>query len=244
MRHWLRRLLQSVLVFIVVIMVGFVALDYYFVHDSQIRIRVVTAFQSRVEKNHIHVLTYNQIPSIFREAMIATEDRRFAWDPGVDPVGILRSLIVDVEKDGYVEGGSTITQQLVDNTILNQQKTLTRKIKQAFYAIGLYDTMSKSEVFQLYSNVIYFGHGAYGLYNAAETYFGEPPKLLNSGELTMLAGLPNSPHSFDPYRSMTLARARQKIVLDNMVDAGVFNQTQAASVWKQPIQLKPRGSQS
>lgn len=238
MRFFIRRFVRSVLALVVLLCVLFGFLDYYFVHVSHIRSRVVTAFETRVHKFRIHVLGYNEIPTEFRQAIIATEDRRFAWDPGIDPVGILRSLIVDVEKDGYVEGGSTITQQLVDNTILNQQKTLTRKAKQAFYAIGLYDTMTKLEVFQLYTNVIYFGHGAYGLYNAAETYFGKTPRQLNGGELTMLAGLPNSPHSYDPFRSMQLARARQRVVLTNMVDDGVLTKSEANHIWNLPIRLR------
>lgn len=239
MRRIIRALWRAALVFFLVTAVSFFCLDYYFLHESAVKTRVESAFAARVRMYHIHALTYGQIPQMFYDAMVATEDRRFAWDPGIDPIGILRSVVVDVEKDGYVEGGSTITQQLVDNTILNQQKTLIRKTRQAFYAIGLFDTMSKQEVFQLYTNAIYFGQGAYGLYNASMTYFGRPPDQLNRGELTLLAGLPNSPQTYDPYRHLLLARARQKVVLDNMVDAGFLTQVQAGQIAKEPLRLKP-----
>jgi len=210
---------------------------YYFRHVYPIDIHVRTAANQRMAERHVQPLTYAQLPSVFRTAVIATEDRRFAWDPGVDPIGIARSIVVDVEKDGYVEGGSTITQQLVDNTVLSHQKTMTRKLAQAFYAIGLYDTMTKQDVFTLYANVIYFGNGAYGLQRAAQTYFGEPASKLNAGELTMLAGLPNAPSAYDPFRSLTLARQRQHIVVDNMVDAGFITAAQAAAIYRLPIAL-------
>ena len=242
MRRFIRALWRATLGLLVATVVLFFCLDYYFVHDSTVKTRVENALSARVRLYHIHPLTSAQIPTMFYDAMVATEDRRFAWDPGVDPIGILRSIVVDVEKDGYVEGGSTITQQLVDNTILNQQKTLLRKVRQAFYAVGLFDTMNKQEVFQLYTNAIYFGQGAYGLYNASMIYFGIPPAQLNVGELALLAGLPNSPQTYDPYRHLSLAIARQKVVLDNMVDAGYLTQVQASQIEKQPLRLQGQKS--
>lgn len=129
------------------------------------------------------------------------------------------------------------TQQLVDNTLLDQDKTLTRKIRQAFYAIGLYDTMNKREIFTTYTNVIYYVNGAYGLYNASLVYFGVSPSALNDGELTMLAGIPNDPHGDDPFRSFSDARERQQIVLHNMIDNGVINSSEARKIFEEPIHL-------
>ncbi|MDP9728106.1 glycosyl transferase [Alicyclobacillus sp. TC] len=213
------------------------AMDFYYHKIFPIARAVQLAAERKMIRYHVHPLTYSEIPSFYRDAVIATEDRRFAWDPGIDPVGILRSFIVDVEKDGYVEGGSTITQQLIDNTILHHRKTIPYKIHQALDAIGLYDTMSKKEVFQLYANVIYFGHGAYGLYNASEVYFHLPPNRCNLGELAMLAGLPNAPSVYDPFKSMRLARLRESIVLENMVDDGLLSVKQSQTVYAQPIRL-------
>jgi monofunctional glycosyltransferase len=174
---------------------------------------------------------------MYRDAVIATEDRRFAWDPGIDPVGIVRSVFVDIGHDGYIQGGSTLTQQLADNTILSRQKSLSYKLTQAFYAIGIYDTVSKPKTFEMYANVIYFGNGAYGVYNAAKMYFGMDFNRLNDGELTMLAGLPNAPSVYDPFRHFSLARQRQSIVLENMVNAGIITQQRAKAIYQEPIRL-------
>ncbi|MCL6632822.1 MAG: transglycosylase domain-containing protein [Alicyclobacillus herbarius] len=210
----------------------------YFTRVRHIDREVEAAVANRILAYHVHPLNYEQIPSFFREAIISTEDRRFWWDPGIDPVGILRSLYVDIEADGYVEGGSTITQQLVDNTLLSKRKSIVRKLRQAVYAIGIYDTMSKRQTLTDYVNVIYFGHGAYGLYNAAETYFGLPPAALNEGELSLLAGLPNGPSLYDPLVSLKLARSRQWVVLENMVDAGRLSKAEAEAIYHQPLRLK------
>ncbi|WP_206830406.1 biosynthetic peptidoglycan transglycosylase [Alicyclobacillus fructus] len=212
--------------------------DLYFHTVDLVAARVRQAAAVRMRDERVHPVRYDQIPAVFREAIIATEDRRFWSDPGVDPVGIARSIVVDVERDGYVEGGSTLTQQLVDNTLLSKEKTLRRKLLQAWYAVGLYDTMSKREIFTLYANVVYFGHGAYGLYNACETYFGKPPWACNAGELTLVAGLPNAPSAYDPLVHYDLARSRQKVVLENLVDDGQLTATQAMAIWQEPIQLR------
>jgi monofunctional glycosyltransferase len=219
-------------------LIGFGLLDLYFTKVRPIGHEVKAAVAERMAAHHVHPLTYAEIPAFFREAVISTEDRRFWWDPGIDPIGILRSVYVDIEADGYVEGASTITQQLVDNTLLSKQKTITRKVLQMVYAIGIYDTTDKKQTLTDYVNVIYFGHGAYGLYNAALTYFGRPPSALNEGELSLLAGLPNGPSVYDPYRSLQLARKRQWVVLQNMMDAGHLTRDEAQTIYHQPLRLK------
>jgi len=128
---------------------------------------------------------------------------------------------------------------LIHNTLLsNTSKSLTWKLRESAYAIGMYDTMSKQETFAFYTNVIYFGHGANGLYQATETYFGKTPSELNAGELTMLAGLPNGPSVYDPYKSRTLAINRQHVVIQNMVDNGVISESQAKQITNEPIVLR------
>jgi monofunctional glycosyltransferase len=232
------RLLATFAGFLLFLLIAFyLGTLYYFSHVNRIASKVQASATEHAKNRNIHVLSYTQIPEMYRNAVVATEDRRFAWDPGIDPLGTARSLMVDVEKDGYVEGGSTITQQLIDQTVIGQRKTLTRKVMQAFYAIGLYETMSKPKIFTLYANDIYFGHGAYGLFAASETYFGRPPAQLNDGELTMLAGLPNAPSVFDPYQSLTAARKRQAIVLQSMVDNGQITVEQSKEITQLPIRL-------
>ncbi|MBX6353169.1 MAG: transglycosylase domain-containing protein [Thermoflavifilum sp.] len=181
---------------------------------------------------------YDQIPVVFRQAVIATEDRSFDSNVGVDWRGVARALLVDALARRPLQGGSTITQQLVHNTLLaGQPKTIAWKIHETLDAIGLYDTMSKADTFALYVNDIYYGHGAYGLAAAAHVYFGRSPAALNAGELTMLAGLPNAPSVYDPLRNYELARQRQAAVIDNMVDAGYISEAQGKQILAEPIRL-------
>lgn len=152
----------------------FLGLTYYFRHIDHFREKLLTRVQVKVRDRQIHPLTYSQIASIYREAVIATEDRRFNWDPGIDPVGILRSLVVDVSQDGYVQGGSTITQQLVDNTLVHREKSLRYKLTQAFYAIGIYDTFSKEQTFEMYANLIYFTRSVWILQRGRNVFWEIP----------------------------------------------------------------------
>lgn len=237
----MKRLIKGIFALACLIAIGLGIMNVYFHRVYPIAPALRTAAAEQIQVHHVHMLSDAQIPLTYKNAVISTEDRRFYSDPGIDPIGILRSVVVDIQRDGYVEGGSTITQQLVDNTLLNKQKTLARKVMQMLYAIGIYDTMSKSEVLTLYANVIYFGHGAYGLYNAAETYFHRTPSECNEGELTLLAGLPNAPSVYDPFRALTLARQRQHVVLENMVDAGLITHAQATKIYAEPLRLRSQG---
>lgn len=185
-----------------------------------------------------HFLPYDQIPHMYIRAVVATEDRSFFSNIGIDLIGMGRALYVDVRQNAIAQGGSTITEQLVKNALLSPQRSPISTLLEPLYAIGLYDTMSKQETFALYANDIYFGQGAYGLYNAAETYFAKSPSLLNDGELTMLAGLPNAPSAYDPFYAMSLARQRQQLVLMNMINAGMLTSSQANRIFGEPIRLK------
>jgi penicillin-binding protein 1A/penicillin-binding protein 2A len=220
---------------VLVLLGGF---TYHFWYVVNFHKKLSSNVQAKVLEHQIRPLVFPEIPLIYREAVISTEDQSFSWNPGIDPVGILRSLIVDVGQARYVEGGSTITQQLVDNTLIHREKSLRYKLTQAFYALGIYVTFNKEQTFEMYTNVIYFGHGAFGLYNASKTYFGKGPAQLNAGELTMLAGLPNAPRIYDPFKNLSLARQRQSIVLKNMVEDHLISKQESAQIFDQPIRLK------
>jgi monofunctional glycosyltransferase len=238
--NWLFRMIVRLLVMVVVLIAAiFGGCEWYFTKLHPMAPRLSLQVATIVKERGIHELSYDQIPAFYRHAVIATEDRRFTSDPGIDLVGIARSIFTDIQRDGYVEGGSTITQQLVDNTLLSQQKSLQRKVLQALYAIGVYDSVPKHQVFADYANVIYFGNHAYGLYQASETYFGRPPQHLNEGELAMLAGLPNAPSAYNPIHHYQLAKQRQGDVIQNMVDAGYLTKQQGQAVATEPIRLSP-----
>lgn len=228
------------LVFIsVVLSTGWFGIKYYFTYVNRISDQVRSVVINQVQVHHTRYLTYNDIPEMYRNAVIVTEDRSFFTNQGIDLRGILRAILVDLSSKQPLQGGSTITQQLIHNTVLsNMSKTLTWKLLESIYAIGIYDTLSKQETFELYANVIYFGHGANGLYQAAETYFGKSPSELRAGELTMLAGLPNAPSDYDPYLNMKLARERQHIVIECMVDSGVITESQAKQIISETIGLR------
>lgn len=214
---------------------------FYFTWINPVAVDVRQAVLVRAKERQVHVLTYNEIPSGFRDAIIATEDRTFFTNIGIDPVGIVRSFFVDVASDKFAQGGSTITQQLVRGAYLGEtQKTLKRKITEAFFSIGLSRTMSKEDIFMLYTNDIYYGEGAYGLSDAAQTYFGRTPQQLNQAELAMLAGIPNAPSAYDPFVALNLAKQRQHDVVQNMVEAGKITQAQADLILKQPLRFKSK----
>lgn len=214
------------------------AVPFYFHTINPVGARVRTAAEQMMKTRNSRYVTYGQIPAFYREAVIATEDRRFETNIGLDFMGIFRALLTDIRLAQPVQGGSTITQQLVHNTILNNQpKTFGWKMTETIDAVGLHTSMSKAETLTLYVNVIYFGEGAYGVDAAARTYFGRPAGSLNKGELSLLAGLPNAPSVYDPFVNPTLAKQRQQQVLESMVYAGLLTEQQARQIEAEPIRL-------
>ncbi len=239
MKIFIKDMLKFLILIFIVLCISWFGLKYYFSHVNIIADKVRRDVLTQVQAHHSQLLTYNDIPKMYRNAIISTEDRSFFTNKGIDVRGTVRAVFVDVKSGQSLQGGSTITQQLIHNTILsNTSKSLTWKLYESAYAIGVYDTMSKQETFAFYTNVIYFGHGANGLYQAAETYFGKVPSELNAGELTMLAGIPNAPSVYDPYKNRTLALQRQHLVVQNMVDNGVISESQAKQIISEPIVLK------
>lgn len=186
------------------------------------------------EKNRLPV-ELNQISPLLVRAFLDTEDRRFYEHSGVDLRAIARAVTVNARAGSAVEGGSTITQQLVKNSLLSSEKTLHRKIAEALLALDLERKLSKDEILQLYLNRIYFGHGAYGVESAARIYFGKSAQNLSLAEATMLAGIPKNPRKYSPYYNPNEARVRQNVVLDKMVEAGDITVAQATEARGQEL---------
>lgn len=174
------------------------------------------------------------------DASVAAEDASFWSNPGFDPYAILRSAFI--EAGGGTTGASTITQQLVrglyPDTIGNQ-RSITRKIREAIVAYEFSKQYKKTEVMQMYLNTIYYGHLSYGIDAASQTYFNKHPWDLTLGEAAMLAGLPQAPSLYDPIQNYELARARQKYVLDRMVKQGMITAEQADDAYAQPLNPQP-----
>ena len=167
--------------------------------------------------------TLDQLPQTYIEAVLAVEDKRFYRHPGIDPIAIGRALVNDIRAGSYVEGGSTITQQLAKNQFFTQDKKLVRKISEMFMAFQIESVLDKDKILELYINSIFFGNGYYCVADASEGYFGKKPSEMDFDECTLLAGIPNAPSSYNPFASPELARQRQAQVLDKMKRAGYLD---------------------
>jgi membrane peptidoglycan carboxypeptidase len=142
-------------------------------------------------------VTYDQLPPVLIDAVVSAEDRGFFQHSGVDPMGIARALVANVRNESVQQGGSTITQQYVKNVYLTQERTFTRKIKEAALAVKVERELSKDEILTRYLNVIYFGRGAYGVQAASRAYFGKNVEDLDLPQAAYLAGLIRSPETAD-----------------------------------------------
>ena len=139
-----------------------------------------------------------QIPELLKQAILTTEDRKFYRHSGVDLKGVLRALLRDIQARKFVEGASTITQQLAKTLFLTPQKTLVRKIREAFLAFQLERRYTKEEILELYLNMVYFGSGAYGVASAADVFFAKTLAELDLAECALIAAMPKAPSRFSP----------------------------------------------
>ncbi|HLC40537.1 MAG TPA: PBP1A family penicillin-binding protein [Methylomirabilota bacterium] len=180
-----------------------------------------------------------QIPKPVQQAILAMEDSRFYSHFGVDPMGILRAIYQNFRQGRIAEGGSTITQQLAKVLFLTPDKSLERKLKEAFLALELERRYSKDRILELYLNHIYFGHGSYGVEAAARTYFGRSVTELSIADAALLASLPQAPGKYSPFLHPDSARRRRGLVVNRMVDVGFIKKEQGAQVNAAPIALVP-----
>lgn len=201
--------------------------------------RLITTIHS--VENRLPV-SINKIPKQLQNAFIAAEDARFYQHIGIDPRGILRAVWSNITDRGVSEGGSTITQQLARNALLSQERTLKRKIQEAFLALQIERQFSKDEILEMYMNQIYFGQGAYGVQAASQVYFGKNVEELSLGEAAMIAGLPQSPNYYSPLSNMKSAKERQATVLDQMAKYGYIEQETANQIKVKEIKLVSRSS--
>ncbi|GMV63854.1 MAG: hypothetical protein AMXMBFR74_30210 [Parvibaculum sp.] len=178
------------------------------------------------------------LPAYVPQAVLATEDQRFYWHFGVDPVGLARAVVVNYKAGAYVQGGSTITQQLAKNVFLQPDRTISRKIEEMVLAVWLELRFTKEEILTLYLNRVYFGGGAYGLEAASERFFRKPARALTLPEAAMLAGLLKAPSRYSPTNDIDLARRRAGVVLQNMVNAGYISPDDARLANVAPASLE------
>ena len=186
------------------------------------------------------VVPLAEIPDMLIAAFIAAEDSRFYKHRGIDLLSIIRAFFKNLEAGSIVQGGSTITQQVTKSFFLTPERSYTRKIKEAILAYRLDKVFNKEEILFLYLNQIYLGHGAYGVEAASENYFGTSVKNLGLAECAMLAGLPQAPSRYSPFRFPERAKQRQIYVLNRMVEEGYITNIQATEAINKTLDIKPR----
>ena len=186
------------------------------------------------------IISLEKMPKMLLEAFVAAEDDRFFQHRGVDFISIARAFFKNLEAGKIVQGGSTITQQVTKSFLLTPERSYRRKIREAILAYRIEKAFSKKEILYLYLNQIYLGHGAYGVEAAAENYFGKSAADMNLAECAMLAGLPQAPSRYSPFRYPDRAKQRQIYVLNRMVAEGYITNIQATEAIDTPLDIKPR----
>ncbi|HHY36716.1 MAG TPA: penicillin-binding protein 1A [Firmicutes bacterium] len=194
------------------------------------------------EENRVPV-KLSDIPQELQDAVVAIEDARFYEHPGVDLRAIARAAWRIATRQSF-EGGSTITQQLVKNVFLTPETTLRRKIQEAILSLQIERVYTKEEILEMYLNEIHLGHGTNGVQAAAKTYFGKDVRDLNLAESAMLAGIIKRPSRYSPYNDMEAAKARQALVLDQMVKYGYISEATAQEAKEYPIEVAGRSPSS
>jgi len=181
-----------------------------------------------------------EFPDHLIKAVLATEDRRFYEHFGIDVPGTVRALVTNARAGGVVQGGSSISQQLAKNLFLSNERTIERKVKEAFLAVWLETRLTKNEILKLYLDRAYMGGGTFGVDAAAQYYFGKSARDVSMPEAAMLAGLFKAPGRFAPHINLPAARARANVVLDNLVEAGFMTEGQVFGARRNPAKTIDR----
>ncbi len=194
------------------------------VFDNQSR------FVGRLLPEKRYWVTIDRIPVFLQKAVVAVEDSRFYEHAGIDLRGIARAVVKDVVKGRLAEGGSTITQQLIKNRYLTNEKTIDRKVTESLMAIEFEKKYTKQQILEMYLNEIYYGNGAFGIAQAARLYFDKSPEELNESECAILAGIPKNPGRYNPLAKPADIGARRAIVLKRMLALGMISPKQLKKI--------------
>ncbi|MEK2689292.1 penicillin-binding protein 1A [Bdellovibrio sp. GT3] len=186
------------------------------------------------------LVPYDKIPKDLVNSFLAAEDDQFFQHKGINPQAIFRAALANLRAGRSVQGGSTITQQVAKTMMLSSEKTLTRKLSDILLAIDMEKNLSKEDILFLYLNQIYFGQGAYGVEQAAQTYYRKPVNKLTLPEMAILAGLPTAPSAYNPIRNPSRAKERQIYVLRRMAEVGFITQEQAEKAIQEPVKVYVR----
>ena len=186
------------------------------------------------------VVPLKRMPEHLKHAFLAAEDAKFYKHEGLDYPGIMRAFMKNIKAGRIVQGGSTITQQVAKSFFLSSERTIRRKIREAFMASRIEKHLSKDEILHLYLNQIYFGHGSYGVQAASESYFNKDVSELTVAEAALLAALPKAPTRYSPYTNPAGAKRRQEFVLTRMQEEGYLPKSTVLNAKNEPLQLKAK----
>jgi penicillin-binding protein 1A len=200
-------------------------------YDGQGRVIGTFSLQRRV------IASYEDYPEVLRDALVSIEDKDFYRHSGINLWRILGAAYRDIESGGKVQGASTLTMQLARNLFLSPDRSFYRKVQEALLAIQIERRFTKPQIFTLYANQIFLGHGAYGYEAASEYYFSKPAKQLKLAEAALLAGLPKAPQYYSPINHPDRAIKRRNLVLNAMLEDGKITAAQAAEAKAKPIVL-------
>ena len=224
------RNLLLLIILLIIIFVGYVTFSGYYLYKDAIS---NISLEDKIEQiqSQEDYIKINDIPEIYKNAVIAVEDHRFKDHSGIDIIATIRAILANLVQGELDQGGSTITQQLAKNLYFSQEKTFVRKVAELFVARDLEKNYSKDTILELYINTIYYGKGYYGLVQACDGFYKKYPTELTDYEATYLAGMPNAPSIYSDEKYVEFAKKRHKIVLNAMVKYGYLTQEQADEIY-------------
>jgi monofunctional glycosyltransferase len=227
-RKWTNKLVYFLIAGIFLICLYFTVSGYLMYRDA-VQGMSLSDKVAEIQSNDSYT-TLEELPEMYLRAVVAVEDHRFYKHNGIDIIAIGRALWTDIKAMSFVEGGSTITQQLAKNMYFTQDKDIRRKVAEVFMAFHIEKNYEKDEILELYVNTIYFGNGYYCIRDASEGYFGKLPKDMTDYESTLLAGIPNAPSVYAFTNNPQLANERQRQVLNKMISHGKLTEAEAEKI--------------
>lgn len=232
----MKKVIKRTLLFLFVTAVlvgGIFVYEGYEMYEAAVTATPIEEKIKQIKENTKNYSEIEDVPEIYKNALVAVEDKRFYKHNGVDIISIGRAIVTDIKEMAFVEGGSTITQQLAKNTYFTQEKKITRKIAEVFAAIEFEEVLSKDEILELYVNTCYYGDGYYSIADAALGYFDKEVKNMNTYECTLLVGIPNAPSIYSPTKNPELSKERHKQVLNKMKAEGYLSEEEIDKIIKE-----------
>ena len=225
---FIKKLLIKILIIILIALLIFVGMGY----GKYKKAITEMPLDIKVEKirNKESFTKLEDLPKIYKDAVIAAEDHRFYRHCGIDVISIGRAIVNNIKQGKLAEGGSTITQQLIKNMYFEGERSLLRKVAEVFLTFDIEKNYEKDEILELYVNSIYYGDGYYTVKDACKGYFNKEVQDMNAYEATLLAGIPNAPSIYSLSNSPKLAHQRQKQVVYKMLENGYISQEEANDI--------------